>query len=121
MTTERQVTPIGAQAAAALPLAELPAAIRRMADEKHQLAREWANAFGNYKERRRSLALYFHRDQNLGITAAEMQAEIDPNVIEAGEYSRSLRDQLQAFETAERHLQQELDVKLALARINGAA
>jgi len=87
-----------------------------MADERARLSREWATAFGHFNERRRALTLYFHRDEGLGITAAEMQAEIDPHVIDAGEQSRRLKERIIAFENAQRQLEQEFQVKLLAGR-----
>jgi hypothetical protein len=113
--------PISAEAAHALPLEDLPMWIRNTAAQKAAITSEWNAAFGNFRERRRSLALYFHGEEKLGITAAEMKADIDPHVIEAGEYSRRLKERIAAFENAERQLQQELAVKLALAHAGEAA
>ena len=66
------------------------------------------------------LANFFHREEGLGITAAEIKADIDPNVIDASEYSRRLKERIVAFEVAERQLLQEFQVKLALARASSA-
>jgi hypothetical protein len=112
--------PISVEAAHSIPLEDLPMWIRITAEQKAAVANEWNAAFGNFRERRRSLALYFHGEEKLGITAAEMKADIDPHVIEAGEYSRRLKERIGAFENAERQLQQELAVKLALAHASGA-
>ena len=112
--------PISVEAAHALPLEDLPMWIRNTAAQKAAITSEWNAAFGNFRERRRSLALYFHGEEKLGITAAEMKADIDPHVIEAGEYSRRLKERIAAFENAERQLQQELAVKLALAHAGEA-
>ena len=110
------IEPIGLEEAHAVPLADLPKWIRRTADQKAAVSYEWSIAFGNYKERRGSLALYFHREEQLQITAAEMKADIDPHVIEIGEYSWRMKERILAFENAERQLLQELQIKLALAR-----
>ena len=110
------VEPIGLEEAHAVPLADLPKWIRITADQKAAFTYEWSVAFGNYKERRGSLALYFHREEHLQITAAEMKADIDPHVIEIGDYSWRMKERIAAFEIAERQLLQELEVKLALAR-----
>jgi len=112
-----RVEPIGLEEAHAVPLADLPKWIRITADQKAAISYEWSVAFGNYKERRGSLALYFHREEHLQITAAEMKADIDPHVIEIGDYSWRMKERIVAFENAERQLLQEFQVKLALARV----
>ena len=115
-----QVEPIGLEAAHAVPLADLPKWIRITADQKAAISYEWSSAYYHYKERRNSLVNFFHREEGLGITASEVTADIDPNVIDAGEYSRRLKERIVAFEIAERQLLQELQVKLALARAGSA-
>ncbi len=111
-----QIEPIGPEEAHAVPLADLPKWIRITAEQKAAVSCEWSIAFGNYQERRGSLALYFHREERLQITAAEMKADIDPHVIEIGEYSWQMKQRIVAFENAERQLLQELEIKLALAQ-----
>lgn len=114
------IEPIGLEAAHSVPLADLPKWIRITADQKAAISYEWSIAFGNYKERRGSLALYFHREKHLQITAAEMKADIDPHVIEIGDYSWRMKERIVAFENAERQLLQEFQVKLVLARAGSA-
>lgn len=115
-----RVEPIGPEEAHAIPLVDLPKWIRITADHKGAISYEWSSAYYNYKEFRNSLANFFHREEGLGITAAEIKADIDPNVIDASEYSRRLKERIVAFEVAERQLLQEFQVKLALARASSA-
>lgn len=114
--TAAHIEPIGLEEAHAVPLADLPKSIRMTADQKAAISYEWSVAYYHYKERRGALVHYFHREEGLGITAAEIKADIDQNVIDAGDYSRRLKERVAAFEIAERQLLQELNVKLALAR-----
>ena len=110
------IEPIGVEEAHAIPLADLPKWIRITADQKAAISYEWSVAYYHYKERRGALVHYFHREEGLGITAAEIKADLDPNVIEAGDYSRRLKERVAAIEIAERQLLQEYNVKLAVAR-----
>jgi len=111
-----QVEPIGPEEAHAVSLVDLPKWIRITADQKAAISYEWSVAYYHYKERRGALVCYFHSEEGLGITAAEIKADIDQNVIEAGDYSRRLKERVAAFEIAERQLLQEYNAKLALAR-----
>jgi hypothetical protein len=111
-----QVEPIGIEEAHALPLSDLPKLTRITAEQKAAISYEWSVAYYHFKVRRNSLVNYYHREEGLGITAAEIKADIDPSVIEAGEYSRRLKERIAAFEIVERQLSQEFEVKLALAR-----
>ena len=112
----RSDEPINADAAHAISLIDLPIAIRRAAHQTASARAEWEMAYGHYRERQRALILYYHRDQGLGISAAEMKAEIDPSVIDASQYSLGLKQRVAAFEAAERHLLQEFQAKLILAQ-----
>ena len=109
------VEPVGPEEADAIPLADLPKWIRMTAERKNAISYEWSVAYTDFKQRRGALIHHFHRDEGLGITAAENKADIDPMVIEAGEYSRRLKERIAEFEIAERQLLQEFSVKLALA------
>lgn len=110
--------PIDATKAQAIPLSDLPVAIRRAAHLTACARAEWEMAYGHYRERQRALILYYHRDQGLGITAAEMKADIDPAVVDAAQYSLELKQRVAGFEAAERQLLQEFQLKLALAQTN---
>lgn len=107
--------PISAEDACAAPLEALPRMIRAMADEVVRLKHEWLDVYGNYRERKASLTLYFHTDERLGIMAAGIKAGIDPHIIEAGANSQRLRQRIAAFENAEQHLMHELQVRVLMA------
>ena len=110
------LTQLTAEEAHAIPLEELPALIRRIGDERARLEKDWSDAYGNFKEQRRSLAVYYLQHERLPFSAADWKAECDPQVIEASEYSLAMKQQLRAHETLERQLIQEFEMRLALLR-----
>lgn len=111
-----EIQPIGIEAAEAIPLPELPLWIRRTADQKAAVNYEWSVAFHAYKQRQCAKIHHLHCEAGFGIKAAEIQAEIDPEVRAIGEHSRQLKERLTSFEISERHLLQLYEVKLALLR-----
>jgi hypothetical protein len=104
--------PICSEEAAAASLAELPRMIRAMADARLELTPAWNRAYGNCRERKAALALYFHCDEDLGISAAEHKASIDPQVIDACMESLRIKAQITAYENAEQQLLLEFEARV---------
>ena len=96
------------------PLEQLPLCIRQLQDRRDAAASEWWRAWGDFKSRRDSLALFFHEDKRMGIQAALMKAESDPVISELGIYSLKVKDQLKQLERVLYQLENTLKVRLAL-------
>lgn len=97
-----------------IPLQQLPLYIRQLQDRRDAVASEWWRAWGDFKSRRASLALFFHEDKRMGIQAALMKAESDPVIAELGIYSLKVKDQLKQLERVLYQLENTLKVRLAL-------
>jgi len=110
------LTQLTAEEAHTIQFEELPALIRRIGDERARLEKDWSDAYGNFKEQRRSLAVHYLQHERLPFSAADWKAECDPQVIEASEYSLAMKQQVRAHETLERQLIQEFEMRLALLR-----
>lgn len=113
---QASLTQLTAAEAHAVPFEKLPALIRLVGDERARLEKDWSDAYGNFKEQRRSLAVHYLQHERLPFSAADWKAECDPQVIEASEYSLAMKQQLRAHETLERQLIQEFEMRLALLR-----
>lgn len=108
--------PFPAEVVAHIPLSLLPFFVRRVREDLATARAVWWEAYGRYREIQRTLALWYHEERKLQITAAEKKADIDPRVVEASTESHRLKTIVEGLERAEAHLLEELEVRLTLVR-----
>ena len=95
------------------PVENLPELGHEIACKRIRVEESWQTAFQNYKQELSRETIYLHEELGLQITAAFEKARTTTAVQEASGMSLSLRTLKESYWAAERHVDNELRVRLA--------